>query len=136
MFVPTSDSPTLIYPALPPTVIDNFNDGNDTSPAWADYDPLGGAGIGATPASFITTGGVYILLPRSRQYPTTGQPEPAASWRVWNTRTSTSQRTWLDFDDTVHQVFGIAARIITPGIGHDRRVPLQLGARQRHFARD
>ncbi len=117
MFVPTTASPTLIYPSLPPTVIDNFNDGNDTSPAWAHYDPLASAGIGATAASYITTGGVYHIIAPAPPIPDAG-PARAGSFLAGVEYTDFYvSADLIDFDDTVRQAFGIAARIVTPGLG-------------------
>lgn len=117
VFVPTSDSPTIIYPVLPPTVLDTFDDGNDTSPAWVHYDPLGGLGDPFPTASFITTGGVYHLIAPA---PPVGDAGPARAGSFLAGAIYTDfyvSADLIDFDDTTRQAFGIAARINEPGLG-------------------
>lgn len=117
VFIPTSDNPTIIYPVFPPTVLDTFDDGNDTSPAWTHYDPLGGLGDPFPTASFITTGGVYHLIAPA---PPVGDAGPARAGSFLTGREYTDfyvSADLIDFDDTVRQAFGIAARIRNPGLG-------------------
>ncbi len=115
LLVPTSDSPTPIAQSYPSTVFDNFSDNNDTTPAWAHYDPLNGVTGG--PATFATTGGVYHLIA-----PAPGAPD-AGPARVGSFLSGVDYTDFyvaadlIDFDDTVRQAFGIAARVTTPGLG-------------------
>jgi hypothetical protein len=101
---------------------DDFNDGNDTSPspAWVHEDPIAEAGVPPpcyTGAAFTFPGGGYRV---AGPLPCT---DAAGSPRVSSLR---EESVWSDFyisvdvtswDDTVHQLFGIAARINTPGPG-------------------
>ena len=116
LFVPTSDSPTLISPALPPTVFDNFNDGNDTSPPWVHYDPLAGLSISNSTYSF-PNGGYRIFTP-APDFPDYGPSragsflrDPYAFYSDFYVSADL-----VNFDDTVRQAFGVAARINTPGL--------------------
>ncbi len=118
LLVPTSDSPTIVYPVLPPTVFDNFNDGNDSAPAWQHYDPIfPTAGDPYLASSFITTGGVYHIYTPAQPFDYYG-PSRAGSFLAGNIYSDFyASVDLLDFDDTVRQAFGIAARINTPGFG-------------------
>lgn len=96
---------------------DNFDDGNDTSPppAWFHYDPIGG--LTAPPASFLFTNGGYRIY----------APEPAVdaagAARAGSFLTGVEYGDFyisadlIDFDDTLRQAFGIAARVGSPGLG-------------------
>jgi hypothetical protein len=100
---------------------DDFNDGNDNAPlpAWVREDPIAAA-IPAPcypGATFTFPSGGYRLF----------SPVPcntaAGSPRISSLRT---ENVWSDFyisldvinwDDTIRELFGIAARINTPGLG-------------------
>ncbi|MCC6820786.1 MAG: hypothetical protein IT579_08670 [Verrucomicrobia subdivision 3 bacterium] len=115
VFVPTSDSPTLIYPSLPPTVFDNFNDGNDTTPPWQHYDPLTTAGV-PPPATYTFPDGHYRILAPAPLAPDAG-PARAGSFLKNEVYTDFYvSADLIDFDDTVRQAFGVTARITTPGL--------------------
>jgi len=122
MFEPTSDSPT---------VFDNFNDGNDTAPLalWSHYDPIGG--LTAAPATFSFPGGNSYRIQA---------PAPAAPDAGQARAGSVVPGVYSDFcvmadivawDDSLHQVCGVMARVETPGLGtttgylftHDRGNP-------------
>jgi len=116
MLVPTADPPTVIYPALPPTVIDNFNDGNDTSPAWVHYDPLSDPFFAISNSTFSVTGGVYHIYTPAPEITAYG-PARAGSFLAGLHYTDFYVSADLvDFDDTVRQAFGLAARVGTPGM--------------------
>lgn len=114
VFVPTSDSPTLIYPSLPPTVFDNFNDGNDTTPPWQHYDPLTTAGV-PPPATYTFPNGHYRILwgPSDPTRGGSGRQLPQKNEVYTDFYVSADL---IDFDDTVRQAFGVTARITTPGL--------------------
>jgi hypothetical protein len=110
-------------PVVPDTSFaDDFNDGDDTNPipGWVHEDPIAEAGISPAcypGATFTFPGGGYRL------FSPLPCPNPAGSPRVSSLR---MESVWsdfyisvdvLDWDDTVRQLFGIAARINTPGPG-------------------
>lgn len=118
LLVPTSDGPTVVYPSMPPTVFDNFNDGNDTNPAWLHYDPIfETAGDPFLASSFITTGGVYHLITPAQPFDYYGPSRAGSFLSGVEYSDFYASVDLLDFDDTVRQAFGIAARISTPGLG-------------------
>jgi len=106
----------------PKLVFDDFNDGNDTAPppAWVHHDPIADAGIpGAcySGATFTFPGGGYRLFSPLPCVTDAGGPR-AVSLR--------EETTWSDFyisvdalnwDDTIHQLFGIVARASNVGPG-------------------
>lgn len=106
----------------PRAVVDNFDDGNDTSPApaWVHRDPIAEAGVpGAcySGATYTFPSGGYRILSPLPCVPDAGGP------RAYSLRQET---TWTDFyisvdalnwDDTVHQLFGIVARASNVGPG-------------------
>jgi hypothetical protein len=109
LFVPVAATPTT-------TILDTFSDGNDTAnPPWDRYDPIGG--LTAAPASFLfTNGGYRIYAPTPGDG--AGGPARAGSF-LRNSDYSDFYVSVdvIDFDDTVRQAFGIAARINNPGLG-------------------
>jgi len=111
LFVPVAANASL-------AILDTFTDGNDTAnPAWVHYDPLGGLGAPFAPASFITTGGVYHIIAPA---PPVGDAGPARAGSFLagvNLTDFYVSADVIDFDDTVRQAFGIAARINNPGLG-------------------
>jgi hypothetical protein len=112
VFVPTSDAPR------PPTILDPFSDGNDTAnPAWDRYDPLGGLGAPFEAASFIATGGVYHVIAPAPPIPDAGPARAGSFLRNSDYSDFYVSADVIDFDDTVRQAFGIAARINNPGLG-------------------
>ena len=97
---------------------DDFNNGNDTSPPgpWTHYDPLGN--LTAPPASFILTNGAYRIISPMPLAEDAG-PARAGSFlanSIYENEFYVSADV-IDFDDTVRQAFGIAARVSTPGLG-------------------
>jgi hypothetical protein len=114
-YVAASDAPDSSF-------TDDFNDGNDTTPvpAWLRQDPIAQAGVPAAcypGATFTFPSGGYRLFSPVPCVTAAGSP------RVSSLRTETI---WSDFyisvdvinwDDTIRQLFGIAARINTPGPG-------------------
>ena len=116
LFIPTSDSPTLVTPVYPPTVFDNFNDGNDTNnPAWDHYDPIGG--MTAEAATYALTNGGYRLFAPAPLVPDAGPARAGSFLRNVDYSDFYISVDVIDFDDTVRQAFGIGARINTPGLG-------------------
>jgi len=97
---------------------DDFNDGNDTNPppAWVRYDPIGG--LTAPPAQFLFTNGGYRIFAPVPLAPDAGQAR-AGSLRpdAFHADSFYISVDVIDFDDTIHQVFGILARVNTPGLG-------------------
>lgn len=102
-------------PVPPPTVLDTFNDGNDTAnPAWDHYDPIGG--LTAAPATFSFPNGGYRILAPAPAVPDAGQARAGSFLRNGDYSDFYISVDVTDFDDTVRSVFGIAARINTPGL--------------------
>jgi hypothetical protein len=110
----------LFVPVAPPppvtTILDNFNDGNDTfDPTWDHYDPLGGDPVNFPTSSFLFTNGgyrIYTPAPPTGDY---GQARAGSFLRNSDYTDFYISVDVIDFDDTVRQAFGIAARINTPG---------------------
>lgn len=100
------------------TVFDDFSDGNDTAnPAWQHYDPIGG--VTAPPATFTFPDGHYRITAPAQQAPDCDAGPARAGSFISNTDYGDFyvSADLVDFDDTVRQAFGIAARITTPGLG-------------------
>jgi hypothetical protein len=108
--------------ALDTSFTDNFNDANDNLPvpAWTHEDTIAAAGLPGgcyTGATFTFPGGGYRLFSPAPCVTAAGSP------RVSSLRT---ESVWSDFyisvdvlnwDNTIRELFGIAARINTPGLG-------------------
>jgi hypothetical protein len=114
-YVATSEAPLTAF-------ADDFNDGNDTTPAppWVHLDPIAEAGVPPpcyTGATFTFPSGGYRLYSPLPCVGAAGGP------RVVSLRGESLYSDFyisvdaLSWDDTVHQLFGIAARINTPGPG-------------------
>ncbi len=97
------------------TVFDNFNDGNDTTPKWNRYDPIGN--VTAAPATFSFPNGGYRIQAPAPQVPDAGQARAGSFLDGLELGDFYVSADIIDFDDTVRQAFGIAARINTPGLG-------------------
>ncbi|MCW5558722.1 MAG: hypothetical protein KIT22_12955 [Verrucomicrobiae bacterium] len=100
------------------TVFDDFNDGNDTAnPAWEHYDPIGG--LTASPATFTFPDGHYRIIAPAQQDPDCGAGPARAGTFIKDRLYSDFEVSadLIDFDDTVRQAFGLAARIVNPGLG-------------------
>jgi hypothetical protein len=113
-YVAASDAPDTSF-------VDDFDDGNDTAPApaWVRQDPISQALPAACypGATFTFPGGGYRIFSPLPCNPAAGSP------RVSSLRT---ESVWSDFyisvdvinwDDTIRELFGIAARINMPGLG-------------------
>ena len=113
----------VALPEVPDTSFtDDFNDGNDTAPlpGWVREDTISAAGLpGACypGATFTFPGGGYRLFSPLPCVTAAGSP------RVSSLR---GESVWSDFyisvdvvnwDNTIRELFGIAARINTPGLG-------------------
>jgi hypothetical protein len=108
LFVPTSQGPTIF---------DNFNDGNDSAnPPWDRYDPLGNPPVGFPPASFLFTNGGYRIYAPTPPVPDAGPARAGSFLRNADYGDFYVSVDVIDFDDTVRQAFGIAARVSTPGL--------------------
>lgn len=110
--------PAPAAPVGDPTVFDDFSDGNDTAnPAWVHYDPIGG--VTAPPATFTFPEGHYRIIAPAQQAPDCDAFPARAGSFVQNDGYTDFyvSADLIDFDDTVRQVFGVAARIVTPGLG-------------------
>ena len=107
LFVPTSGGATFF---------DNFEDGNDTAnPSWTHFDPIGG--LTAAPATFTFPSGHYRIQAPAPADCGAG-PARAGSFISGSEYSDFYvSADVLDFDDTVRQAFGIAARVTTPGLG-------------------
>jgi hypothetical protein len=106
LFVPTS---------VGPTVFDNFNDGNDTAPAWTHLDPLAAFGAGGTWS--FPGGNSYRIQAASSPDPGNLGPGRAASVLPGFYNDFYQSVDILNWDDTVRQAFGLLARVGTPGLG-------------------
>jgi hypothetical protein len=118
----TFDNYVALADAPDTSVSDNFNDGNDTTPApaWVHQDAIAQAVPSPcyTGATFTFPNGGYRLFS-----PLPCISDPNLRPRVSSILTNT---VWSDFyvsvdvvnwDDTIRQLFGIAARVNTPGLG-------------------
>jgi hypothetical protein len=105
VFVPTGTGPT---------VFDNFNDGNDTTPAWTRLDPL--AVLGAGGSWSFPNGNSYRIQAVQTPDPQAG-PGRAASILPGIYSDFYESVDILAWDDTVRQAFGLLARVTTPGLG-------------------
>jgi hypothetical protein len=118
LFVPTSDGTTAF---------DNFNDGDDTNPppAWVRYDPIG-AGSWSFPG-----GNSYRIQSAPSPDPATFGQGRAGSLLPGSYNDFYVAADLVAWDDTIHQICGVMARIGTPGPGtttgylftHDRGNP-------------
>lgn len=107
LFVPTSQGPTIF---------DNFNDGNDTANSpWDRFDPIGG--VTAPPASYLFTNGGYRIYSPVPAAPDAGPARAGSFLRNAEYTDFYVSVDVIDFDDTVRQAFGIAARINEVGLG-------------------
>jgi len=100
----------------PRAFCDSFSDGNDSAPApaWAHYDPLGG--VTAPPASFLVTNGAYRIYAPIPLAPDAGQARAGSFLTNNDWSDFYVSADLIDFDDTVRQAFGVAARVSTPGL--------------------
>jgi hypothetical protein len=101
---------------------DDFNDGNDTSPVpgWLREDTIATAGLPGgcyTGATFTFPGGGYRLFSPAPCVTAAGSPRVSAlrGESVWSDFYISVDV--LNWDNTVRELFGIAARINTPGLG-------------------
>jgi hypothetical protein len=118
LFVPTSDGVTFF---------DNFNDGNDTTPppAWGRYDPIQ-AGAWSFPG-----GNSYRIQSAPSPDPANFGQGRAGSIKPGNYSDFYIAVDLVGWDDNLHQVVGLLARVSTPGPGttvgymftHDRGNP-------------
>lgn len=95
------------------TVFNNFDQGNDTNPppAWAKYNPIGTGGW-----SFPGGNSYRIQSAASPDPGTVGQGR-AASLKPGNYSDFYVAADVVNWDDTIHQIFGLMARIGSPGAG-------------------
>jgi hypothetical protein len=101
---------------------DDFNDGNDTTPppAWVHEDPIADAGVPPpcyTGATFTFPSGGYRLYSPLPCTTAAGGPRVVSLFGESLYSDFYISVDALSWDDTVHQLFGIAARINTPGPG-------------------
>ena len=87
------------------------------SPAWVHYDPLADPVMAITNSTYSVTGGVYNIYTPVPDITAYG-PARAGSFLSGLQYTDFYiSADLIDFDDTVRQAFGIAARVGTPGLG-------------------
>ncbi len=110
-----SDAPTTSF-------ADDFNDANDTTPApaWVHEDPIAEAGIPSPcylGATFTFPSGGYHLFSPLPCVTAAGSPRVSAlrEESIWSDFYISVDV--LDWDNTVRELFGIAARINAPGPG-------------------
>ena len=104
------------------TIFDNFNDGNDTtpSPAWMGYDPI------RVDAWSFPGGNTYRI-----QSGPSPDPGNFGQGRAGSIQPSSLSDFYISvdvvgWDDSIHQVFGLLARIGTPGQEHPRATCLPM----------
>jgi hypothetical protein len=118
LFIPTSQGLTYA---------DNFNDGDDTNPApaWNRYNPIG------TGSWSFPGGNTYRIQSAASPNPATFGQGRAGSIHPGTFGDFYTAADVVAWDDTIHQVFGVLARVGTPGPGtttgymftHDRGNP-------------
>ncbi len=97
------------------TVLENFDDGSDGH--WTHLDPLAGLGVAGT-GTWSVSNGAYRLEAAACQAPDTVGPGRAGA--LLNNSSYTDFYITMDlvrWDDTLDQIFGILARVSTPGLG-------------------
>jgi hypothetical protein len=96
-----------------PTLFANFNDGDDVNPppAWQRIDSIG-KGSWSFP-----NGNSYRIQSAPSPDPANLGQGRAASLKPGKFTNFYAAADIVGWDDTIHQVFGIAARITTPGLG-------------------
>jgi hypothetical protein len=98
-----------------PPLFDNFNDGDDVNPppAWHRIDSIpGGTGTWSFPG-----GNTYRIQSAPSPDPAHLGQGRAASLKPGNYTNFYAAVDVVGWDDTIHQVFGLSARISTPGLG-------------------
>jgi len=105
LFVPTSAGLT---------VFDNFNDGNDTTPAWTRLDPLSAFGAGGT---WSFPGGNSYRMQAPQTPNVALGPGRAASILAGSYDDFYESVDILAWNDNVREAFGLLARVTTPGLG-------------------
>jgi hypothetical protein len=94
------------------TFSDDFNDGNDTTPAWQHYDPISLATGGAVSlgAWSLPGGNTYRIQTAASPDPGTFGQARVGSIASVNLSSFYIAVDVLNYDDTTHQVLGILAR--------------------------
>ena len=105
LFVPTSAGLTIF---------DNFNDGNDTTPAWTRLDPLSAFGAGGT---WSFPGGNSYRMQAPQTPNVALGPGRAASILAGSYDDFYESVDILAWNDNVREAFGLLARVTTPGLG-------------------
>jgi hypothetical protein len=101
------------------TISDNFDDGDDTAPtiAWQRYDPIG-ASVGTPFAHWSFPGGnTYRIQADPSPDVANAGPGRAGSFATNNFTNFYVAVDVVNWDPTVHQFFGVLARVGTPGPG-------------------
>lgn len=118
---------------LPPKTADYFNDGNDTTPApaWVRYNPIKDAtGLPSYGTWSFPSGGYRLQTPPSPDKGAVG-PARLGSLHPDNLTNFYISADIVNWDDSLHQVVGLLARVQSPGPGmtsgymfvHDRGDP-------------
>ena len=96
-----------------PNLFDNFNDGDDTNPppAWERYNPI------QTGAWSFPGTNTYRLQSAPSPDPGTYGQGRAGSLKPGNFTNFYVAADVVAWDDTIHQVFGVLARVTSPGPG-------------------
>jgi hypothetical protein len=107
--------------AMGATISDNFDDGNDTAPtiAWQHLDPISDAtsGLYMLGTWSFPGGNTYRLQTAASPDPSTFGPARLGSIALGNFTNFYVAVDVVNWDATVHQFFGILARVGTPGPG-------------------
>lgn len=96
---------------------DNFNDGNDTSPAWIRYDPIGSHPQIPDQAVYTFPNGGYRIQTPPSPLPTQVGPGRAGSFRPEVYTDFYVAVDVVNWDDTKDQAIGILARCTQIGLG-------------------
>jgi hypothetical protein len=109
----------LLVPTLNvsgPTVADTFTDGNDSAnPIWQRIDPLSGLGLPA--AQYTFPNGAYQIVAPTPPILDAGTARAFTLLKDVIVSDFYMSVDIVDFDDTVRQILGLAARITEPGLG-------------------
>jgi hypothetical protein len=103
------------------TIADNFNDGNDTAPtiAWERLDPI--SEIPGVTTPFVhwsfPGGDTYRILADASLDPGAAGPGRGLSLAPGNFTSFYVAADVVNWDTNVHQIFGVLARVGTPGPG-------------------
>jgi hypothetical protein len=103
----------------PGALCDTFDSADDTKPpfTWLHYDPLGDLGDPFQSAGYVVTNGAYRIYAPIPPIPDLGAARAGSFVTNSTFFDFYVSADLIDFDDTVRQAFGVAARVNDPGLG-------------------